>query len=519
MIIAFLLIAASPTPSANTPALAGPTVVKAKTDPRVNKRGPAKYRSVSGDDFDRDAAAETRRDEAIGELKQIIDSTSEGPDKADLYYRLAELYWEKSRYAYFTEYKAYDEEVAKAKKGSEPKLQNQKSEEFKSKALALYDDILTRYPDYEKNDEVLFNKASSMYEAGDQKNAIELYFSLLKRYPASEFAADTYLAMGEHYFNDNDLQRAITAYQKAVQTKKPKVYAYALYKLAWCDYNAQDYAGSIDKFKKVVDYGEQAAASSKKKKKRDRIQLRQEALKDMLLSYSQIDAIDEARDYYSHKVDDAELAEYLGKLGFLYEDQGKFDLEVKTLKMVNSSWPMSPKAPSYQTAIIGAYSKMAKRDKVKDEVRKLITLYKPGSEWAVANKDNKEATTEGFALTERSLRELTTEYHAEAQKTKDEKTYATARDLYKEYLDAFTTSAAAYKMRFNYGEILYREKEYEKAAEQYDLVAAADPKGQFLKLSAFASVQAWEQIVEGGDGPTASACTTSARSRSSTVSD
>src|SRR6185369_15607416 len=102
-----------------------------------------------------------------------------------------------------------------------------------------------------------------------------------------------------------------------------KIYAFALYKLAWCDYNAQDYAGALTKFKKVVEYSEQQAEA--KKKKKDRVQLRQEALKDMLLSFAQMDAIDEAKEYYLTKLDRLEVAQSLGRLGELYEGQGKWE--------------------------------------------------------------------------------------------------------------------------------------------------------------------------------------------------
>ncbi|MCC6808303.1 MAG: tetratricopeptide repeat protein [Deltaproteobacteria bacterium] len=478
---------------------------KAKKEPE--KIGPAKLGVyASSEDVERDAAADARRDEAISELSKIIPTFEEGPQKADLLYRLAELYWEKAKFTYFQEFRGYDDQVQKwadagSKKDNEPKLNNSKSEGLKKQAIAIYDQILKRYPDYARTDEVLFNKANSTYEAGDKKSAIELYFQLAKRFPDSPFVPDTYLALGEHYFNNNELQKAITAYQKAVQTNKPKIYAFALYKLAWCDYNAQDYSGALQKFKTVVDYSEKQAT---KKKKKDRVQLRQEALKDMLLAFAQMDAIDEAKEYYTAKLEREELAVYLGKLGGLYEDQGKYDLAVKTYKMVNLEWPDSPKAPQYQSSIIAAYAQMGKRDKVREEVKRLISLYKPSGTWAVANKANKSALEEAYELTERSLRELTTEFHAEAQKvakegdrTTAEKSYSLARDLYKEYLDAFGDSENAYKMRFNYAEILYREKSYEKAAEQFDLIAAADPKGKYLKDAAFSSVQAWELIVEG----------------------
>jgi tetratricopeptide (TPR) repeat protein len=461
----------------------------------------------SGDDVERDAAADKRREEAIAELLQIIPTFEDGEQKADLLYRLAELYWEKAKYTYFQEFRVYDEQVEqwskKNNQGPEPALKTAGSDTMKKRAIEVYDQILKRYPDYKRNDEVLFNKANSLYEAGEKKQAIDLLAQLIRQYPNSSYVADTYLALGEHYFAANDLQKAIASYQKAVGTNKNKIYGFALYKLAWCDYNAQDYAGALQKFKTVVDYGEKQAAQ--KKKKKDRVQLRQEALKDMLLAFSQMDAIDEAKEYYAKKVERDELGTLLSRLAALYEDQGKYDLAVKTYKLVNGEWPYAARAPQNQAAIIQAFAAMQKREKVREEAKRLVTLYKPGGQWAQQNATNKLALSEAYDLTERSLRELTLEFHAEAQKVgKDgdkasaEKSYALARDLYREYLEAFSESENAYKMRFNYAEILFREKSYEQAAEQFDKVAATYAKGKYLKDAAFSSVQAWEMIAEGG---------------------
>ncbi len=459
-----------------------------------------------GEDSARDAAAAERRDEAIGELVRIIPTFEDGDQKADLLYRLAELYWEKAKYTYFLEFRAYDAEVeAWSKAGStgpEPKLASEKSDALKKQAIGVYDQILERYPSYKRNDEVLFNKATSLYESGDKKQAVELYAQLIRHYPQSSYLPDTYLALGEHYFSNNELHKAIVSYQKAVQTNKARIYGFALYKLAWCDYNAQDYPAALQKFKDVIVYSEQ---QSGKKKNRDRVQLRQEALKDMLLTFSQMDAIDEAKDYYAQKLSKDELPAMLGRLGGLYEDQGKYDLAVKTYKLVNQEWPNAAKAPQYQAAIINAYAAMQKRDKVREEVKRLVSLYKPGAAWAQANQQNKVALSEAYDLTERSLRELVLEFHAEAQKvakdgdrTTAERSYVLARDLYREYLEAFAESENAYKMRFNYAEILFREKSYEQAAGEFDKVAAQNPKGKYLKDAAFSSVQAWEMITEGG---------------------
>ena len=49
----------------------------------------------SAEDRERDAAADRKRDEMIEDLRAIIPRTPEGDRRADLYFQLAELWWEK----------------------------------------------------------------------------------------------------------------------------------------------------------------------------------------------------------------------------------------------------------------------------------------------------------------------------------------------------------------------------------------------------------------------------------------
>jgi len=65
------------------------------------------------DDAALDAAADQKRDELIEDLRTIIPRMPEGDRRADLYFQLAELFWEKSRYAAFQEVKEHDAAVAR----------------------------------------------------------------------------------------------------------------------------------------------------------------------------------------------------------------------------------------------------------------------------------------------------------------------------------------------------------------------------------------------------------------------
>ena len=83
---------------------------------------------------------------------------------------------------------------------------------------------------------------------------------LIRQYKKSEYVPDAYLALGEHYFADNKLNKATKAYKKAYKIGKkrdrPDTFVYARYKLAWCDYNAQEYTAALKKFKYVVSQAE-----------------------------------------------------------------------------------------------------------------------------------------------------------------------------------------------------------------------------------------------------------------------
>jgi TolA-binding protein len=176
-------------------------------------------------------AADRKRDELIEELKTIIPRIPESERKADLYFQLAELWWEKSRYVSLQEVKKYDDayaawsQVSKDRKTAapEPKVSTRESDAYRKEALKLYQTILKNYPSYPRKDEVLFVVAYNLYESGSKAEAIQNYNTLIKQYPNSRFVPDAYVQMGEHYFTTNDLARARAAFEKAAAFKLPKL--------------------------------------------------------------------------------------------------------------------------------------------------------------------------------------------------------------------------------------------------------------------------------------------------------
>src|SRR5690606_32441641 len=119
---------------------------------------------------------------------------------------------------------------------------------------------------------------------------------------------------------------------------------------------------------------------------------------------------------------------------------GQYDEAIKTYRYLIEQYPMGSRAPVYQQGIVSGFEQLRQRDRVRAEVKRLAELYRPGTAWWRANETQASVLTDAFEVTEAATRNIVTEYHSEAQKTKQVETYRLARDIYRQYLDAFASS-------------------------------------------------------------------------------
>ncbi|MDA4132648.1 MAG: tetratricopeptide repeat protein, partial [Thaumarchaeota archaeon] len=207
--------------------------------------------------------------------------------------------------------------------------------------------------------------------------------------------------------------------------------------------------------------------------------------------------VDEAKAYYEQHVSKKRTYRLMGRLASTYFDSGAWDSTIKTYRLILVDEPNDQDAPAYQANIVKAFANQGpgQRQHVREELKTLVDKYKPSSEWANANSHNKVALANAYDLSEGSMRELVTEYHAEAQRTKSVATYRLARDLYKEYLTEFPDSENSYSLRFYYAEILWALEQWSDAADQYTILVQKDPKGTYAKSSSYDTLLCYDKLV------------------------
>ncbi len=462
-----------------------------------------------------DTLTAQKRAETIEQLERIVSKIDDrSGQKPELLYQLSELYVEKSKQLLHAEmgehdkqYRAYEEARKRGTKGlSEPRATHQGSESYRAKAVALYERILREYPDYPRKDEVLFALGYNLYEIGNRSGGVARYLELIKAYPRSTFVPDTYLQLGNHYFDiGNDLARARHFYEKALASDLPKVHSYALYKLAWCDYNAGQFENALKKLQSVVDFAQTHG--------REMVDLKNEALGDMTSAYVRLGRSDEAIEYFQRMAAAKLQRKLIVRLAAQLADAGQFDKGISVYRHLIARAPNEADAPEHQQAIVRCYEGLRDRAHVKSEVRRLVDLYRPGADWWKANQNQKDFLRNAFSVSEEALRTLAVDYHQEAQRTKQVDTYRLARDIYAQYVEAFATSSdpswisdQALNMRFYYAEILWALEEWENAATQYAAVigfkipdresAREASDERFRKTAAYNVVLAYDKLVK-----------------------
>ncbi len=451
--------------------------------------------------------ARQKRHESMRFLKEILSQgTAQGEQKAEMILRLADLYFEEGRDIYLDEMEKFnavydacfnDERCDTATLNQDE--YTEESRDWQDKSIKLYRQILANYPQYQRADEATFYLASALLDTKQQDEAVKEFTRLVRTYPESKWVPDAYVLIGEYYFEKNNAYKALVAYQKAATYRDSSKYAFALYKLAWCYYNVGEYGKGIDTMKTVVAHAMSTAEANDPNKK-SKIQLQEEALKDLVRFFADAGEMDEAYAYFNKLGKKDLIRSMLKRLATTYFEQGKFEQCVQTYRRLIAEDPQSKDAPDYQNEIIGAYMKMGKKQETVAEIDRLLKTYGKNSAWARANASNQDALKTAADYIEKNLRKVAINYHDEAKKlgtgSAARETYALAYKAYAVYLTEFPDSQYSYDVRYAFGELLYKIKKYDEAYSQYMKVVEIDPQGKHSEFCSESAIFAADEMIK-----------------------
>lgn len=462
-----------------------------------------------------EALIESKLDEEIELTQQLVNIETDCRESASARFRLADLYWEKSKRAFF---KANDFKTSENERARYTKSMKQ----LQSTSIASYQTIVSDCPNYDELPKVLYYLGKALMEVERSKEGAGYFKRVIQEYPNSEWVPHSWFMIGEYYFNyANDAIAALKAYTKATEYEKSSMYGYAIYKQGWCFINVGEWEDALKKFKEVVTISED---QSQQIDQRARLTLRKEALKDYVRAYSNIRSSKAAlKTFYAIGGKD-NLKSMLEQLGNWYINRDAHTDTIVVFRDLIQSYRRSTRLPVWQGRIVDATSRSGNRRQTVIEAKKLTEYFAElrgrvqrneldTSEKETVAKDVREAED----IAENTLRRLAFEYYKESTKLKGQaatRTLKLAEHLHQHYLEVFPEPKKdaevnyVFYVRFQYADILYKLENFEAAANNYEQVVEMNPnptkadQKKIVLVAAEEAVRSYDELVQDLDRKT-----------------
>ena len=377
-----------------------------------------------------------------------------------------------------------------------------RSADSRAEAISRYRELLKKYPDAPRTDEALFFLADTLQDSQRDQEAVQAARELTKRFPKSVWAPSSHVFIGEHLFEEAKLAEALKEYRLAAEVPSDEVYAYALYKAAWCRFNQSAFTDTMKLLERVVALSSQgtegAGAEGGGTGGANRVQLGKEARRDYVLAFSRVGKPEAAQQEFVTKFGAGPGKKMLEQYGKLLFDQAR-DPEAQLInRQLLALHGDAPAAALDQTRLLVIASRGGKRKDIVSESHALVQTF------SHVNQQKDEALDEANRLAEETLRKLAVEIHNEARKTDLDDTWSAARAVYDDYLKLFPQSEQAYELRFFEGELLYSRDDKAAAAPLYEAVTAQDrdaiqngqKPGRWLQKAAWSAVLSRSEVID-----------------------
>ena len=290
----------------------------------------------------------------------------------------------------------------------------------------------------------------------------------------------------------------MASYKNAIRYKNSPAYPYAVYKLGWTYYNADvsEKSSQWSNYKKALVAFKLVVRLSDKNKKKGGLNLRNEAINDLVMVWSETEGVDDAYDYFSKLNEMEAFYDVLEKLGHTYAEQGKNKRSLQAFNRLLKEAPHRERNPEIYAKVVDLHDQTGQLSEVIKDVDQMHELYDKKSVWTRAHAKNRELLKEASQKTEKIIHRYAASYHKQGQKTKRDTYMKAAMQLYQKYLEFYPKNPNAYEIRYYLADVYFHFKMYEPASDEYLKVALQDRKGKYFTTSALNSVVAINTLVD-----------------------
>jgi cellulose synthase operon protein C len=366
-------------------------------------------------------------------------------------------------------------------------------------AIALYDKLLTEYPSYAHNDQVLYQKARAYDELGRTEEAMETMERLIQANPGSEHFDEVQFRRGEYFFTRRKFREAESAYSAIIGLgAASSYYELALYKLGWTLYKQELYEEALHKYMALLDHKVSIGYDFDEAHEIEDERRVTDTYRVISLSFSNLGGPEAVRDYFAEFGKRTYEDRVYANLGEHYLAKLRYDDAAKIYKQFVDLYPFHRAAPRFGMRVVETFTKGGFPKLVLEAKRDFAARYGLKAEYWRHFKP--EESPEVMAYLKTNLKDLAMHYHAEYQGAQDpagkQANYREALQWYGGYLESFPTDADSPPINYQFADLLLENKDFGEAAKQYERTAYGYPAHAQSAAAGYAAVYAYRQQLE-----------------------
>jgi tetratricopeptide (TPR) repeat protein len=368
-----------------------------------------------------------------------------------------------------------------------------------AEAIKLYTTLLKAYPDYGRNDQVLYQLARAYETTGQPQQALSTLDRIVQRYPQSPQLDEVQFRRGELLFSDKRYPDAEHAYAAVISRgAASQFYQQSLYKRGWSLFKQSLTLESLPSFGGVLDQ-ELGTARGKsvqlEKLRRPDRELVEDSLRVMSITFSYNEGPASLEQYIKQHGDRPYSWLLYQRLGDLYVDKQRFQDAATVYRAYVARDPYSDQAPNLDMAAIEAYGKGGFSQLVLDGKHEFVQHYNFDSPyWKTRSRADNPRVVQELKV---NLKDVATYFHATAQKTKSIPDYQEAATWYRNYLKSFPEDADSAGTNYLLAEALFESHQYGDAATEYERTAYGYPRNDKSATAAYAALVSYQKGEEG----------------------
>src|SRR5690349_13787187 len=369
-----------------------------------------------------------------------------------------------------------------------------------AEAIQLYTSLLKSYPDYPRNDQVLYQLARAYETTGQPEKALSSLDEILRRYPNSPQMDEVQFRRGELLFSARQYRPAQDAYAYVVNKgDKSTFLTQSLYKHGWSLFKQGLNDDSLPSFAGVLDRTMLTKTDHKliplEKLPRASRALADDTLRVMAVTFSydddSIGAIDK---FLAAHGNPAYAPVIYSRLGDLYVEKERFQDAAAVYRAFATREPNSEFSPGLSMQAIEAYRKGGFTELVLEGKREYVALYNYGTTfWQGRNKADYPNIAKELKT---NLKDVATYFHAEAQKTKKVDQYREAARWYRTYLESFPDDPESFGTNYLLAETLYSSDDFQAASTEFTKTAYNYPRNPRSAAAAYAALGSFAKYEE-----------------------